>query len=125
MIGIQRVEPNPGSAVVIIDISSDVQLQEIGCSEEGREQAGTHISHEKGDDAEISGVLERIHIQSLWQGLLDDVRIKLPVQTDVVQVVVSWIERNHSRISGYAHKVVALLAPGTSRISAFLTSVNE
>ena len=48
--------------------------------------------------------------------------MRLPVQTEVVQVVVAWMERTQARVSGESRRLVALPAPGMTRMSALGTS---
>lgn len=46
-------------------------------------------------------------------------RIRLPVQTEVVQVVVAWMVRTQARVSGESRRLVALPPPGMTRMSAW------
>ncbi|BCU78482.1 hypothetical protein [Luteolibacter sp. LG18] len=64
LVAIERMEPDAGRAVVVVDVGADVQLQEPRDAGHGREAGGADALHVEGHDAKPSGARVGIDVQA-------------------------------------------------------------
>src|SRR5262245_27830174 len=80
LVCIQRIEPDPRYATLVVDVGSDVQFQEVGNIRHSRAKAGPHIAHEEGHNPNVASTLEGVDHQTPWQRALDSSRVVGPVE---------------------------------------------
>src|SRR5688500_13793218 len=71
LVAIERIEPNAGSAVAVVNVGADVQLEEIRGAGNFREERGANVVHEERGDSDVGFGTVSIDVKAGREGGLD------------------------------------------------------
>lgn len=79
---IEREEPDPGSSGFIVDVGSNIELQEVGDPWKRRKEPWANPAHGEGDNSEPSLVLVGVNREALGKAGLEVTRGERPVEKE-------------------------------------------
>ena len=84
LVAIERVEPDAGNTALVVHVGSDVELEEIRDRTDFGQSRRPHAAHGEGHDAEPTGAVEGVGVESGREGALDDLALDGPMEEEQV-----------------------------------------
>ena len=84
LVAVEGKEPDSGAALLIVNVCADVEFHKVGEPGQGREESGSDLFHEEGDEAEVGLSLVMVDLEAIRQTCLDHLGINVPMEEEEI-----------------------------------------